>query len=225
MAPSRQCTCPSCQTPLQEKDVSSIPFECPYCGARIGISSVLLLLGLVVGFVASLVVVQFLGLKAYAALLWLPILVLCIIYVVPRALPLIATLVSPLRVEPDPSAKDLSSYKRTLRLFLIVWFSLILFAVIYGSFIGWLAALLGAPREEVAASTDLWSIPLGLINPAFFIRPEKGLAEVLGIVAANSYFHALVLTAIFKVVHGFIRRSRVTQLGISGAMLDDDDEV
>lgn len=180
-----------------------------------------LLLGLVLSFVVSLVVVWYMGLKAYAALLWLPILALCFTQVVPLVVGLWG---SPLRIE-APSAKSSSSYKSTLRLFLTVWFMLVLFAVVYGFFTGWLAALLGAPHEEVVDATALWSIPLGLINPEFFIRPEKGLAEVLCIVAANSYFDALALTVIFKVVHGFMRRSRVTQLGISSVTLDDDDEL
>ena len=181
-----------------------------------------LLLALVLGFVASLVVVQFLGLKAYAALLWLPILAFCFVKVVPLAMSLLG---SPLRIEPAPSAKSSGSYKSTLRLFLTFWFALVLFAVVYGFFTGWLAALLGAPREDVVGATALWSIPLGLVNPEFFIKPEKGLAEVLCIVTANSYFDALALTFIFKVVHGFMRRSRVTQLGISTSAPEDDDEL
>jgi hypothetical protein len=179
-----------------------------------------LLLGLVFGFIASVVVVQLLGLKAYAALLWLPILLLCIRYV----LPLAASLVYPLKAEPAAAAKSSGSYKSTLRLFLSVWFALILTAIAYGFFTGWLAFLLGAPRQEVVTATALWSMPLGLVNSSFFIRPDQGLAEVLGIVTANCYFNALGLTVVFKVVHGFLRRSRVTQLGLSGATLDDDDE-
>ena len=165
-------------------------------------------------------VVQFLGLKTYAALLWLPILVLCIRYV----LPLTASWVYPLKVEPN-AAKGSNSYKSTLRIFLSIWIGLILFAVVYGFFIGWIVALLGAPREDVTVTTDFWSFPLGLINPSFVIKPEKGLAEVLGIVTANSYFNALALTVVFKVVHRFLRRSRVTQLGISSVTRDDDDEL
>jgi hypothetical protein len=206
--------------PLKREDLRNLPVDCPHCGVKIDFSPVHLLLAMVLGFVASLVVVQYLGLKAYAALLWLPILVLCVINV----MPLVGLLGSPLRVEAK-AAKGASSYKSTLRLFLSFWFALVLLAVVYGFFTGWLAALLGASREDTAAATDLWSLPLGLLNPAFFIRPEKGLAEVLGIVTANSYFNALVLTAVFKVVHGFLKRSRVTQLGISGTTLDDDDEL
>jgi hypothetical protein len=101
---------------------------------------------------------------------------------------------------------------------------MVVFVVAYGFFTGWLVALLGGHRDA-AEITDMWSVPLGLINPAFVIRPEKSLAEVLGIVTANCYFYALGLTFVFKVVHGFLRRSRVTQLGISSTTLDDDDEL
>ncbi len=71
----------------------------------------------------------------------------------------------------------------------------------------------------------MFSFPLGLINRNFIIRPDRSLAEVIGIVTANCYFYALGLTVVFKVVHGFLSRSRVTQLGISGTMLNDDDEL
>ena len=220
MPTARQWTCPACHAPLKREDLRNLPIECPGCSARIGLSSAPLWVGLPLGFAASVMVVQFLGLKAYAALLWLPILVLCIRYV----LPLTTSWVYPLKVEPS-AAKGSNSYKSTLRIFLSIWIGLILFAVAYGFFTGWLAALLGASRQDVAEIGDIFSLPLGFINPAFIIRPEKGLAEVLGIVTANSYFNALVLTVVFKVVHGFLRRSRVTQLGISSTTLDDDDDL
>jgi len=222
MPPSRQWTCPACHTSLTREDLKDLPVDCPHCGVTIGFSSVHLLLGLVLSFVVSLVVVWYMGLKAYAALLWLPILVLCFTQVVPLVVSLFG---SPLRIEPGSSAKGSSSYKSTLRLFLSFWFALVLFAVVYGFFTGWIVTLLGAPREDVAATTDFWSFPLGLINPSFVIKPEKGLTEVLGIVTANCYFNALALTIVFKVVHGFLKRSRVTQLGISSITLDDDDEL
>jgi len=164
------------------------------------------------------------GIKAYAAILWLPILVLCIWYVTPIAARLAASVLTPLRVVTS-NTKRSNSYKSTLYLFASFWFGLVLLAVLHGFFWGWLAFLLSQSREETATAVDLWSIPLGLVNREFSITPGKGLAEVLGIVIANSYFNALALTIVFKVVHGFIRRSRVTQLGISGTTLDDDDEL
>jgi hypothetical protein len=70
----------------------------------------------------------------------------------------------------------------------------------------------------------MWSVPLGLINSAFVVRPDKSFVAVIGIVSANCYFYALGLTLVFKFVHQRLRRNRVTKLGISGSTLDDDDE-
>ena len=206
--------------PLTREDFRQVPFDCPHCGARIGFSAAPLLAALIVGFGASIWVVQLLGLKAYAALLWLPILVLCVRY----SLPLVGPMFFRLIVQKAPSRTS-DSYKSTLRLFLIWWFVLILFAIVYGSFIGAVPFLLGAPRQEAMEATGVFSLPLGLINPRFMIRPDKSLAEVIGIITANSYFWSLGLTMVFKVVHGFIRRSRVTQLGISSTTVNDDDEL
>jgi hypothetical protein len=76
---------------------------------------------------------------------------------------------------------------------------------------------------EVTEVSEMFSFPLGLVNSAFVIRPDTGLAEAVGIVTANSYFYALGLTLVFKVVHAS-NRSRVTQLGISSSALNDDDD-
>jgi hypothetical protein len=203
--------------PLLPEDIRQIPFDCPHCGARIGFSDAPLVPALLVGFALSVWVVQLLGLKAYAALLWLPILVACIFY----ALPIFGPMFFRLTVQ---KARKSDSYKRTLRFFLASWFSLILMAVVYASIIGFIPFLLGVGQDAVEA-TDIFSIPLGLVNPRFMIRPDKSLAEVIGIITANSYFWSLGTTIVFKVVHGFISRSRVTQLGISSTTMNDDDEL
>ena len=217
---ARRLSCPGCEVPLMPADIRQVPFDCPHCGARIGLSAAPLFAALIVGFGVSVWVVQLLGLRAYAALLWLPILVVCVRY----SLPLVGPMFFRLIVQNAPSGTS-DSYKSTLRLFLVWWFVLILFAVVYGTFIGAVPFLLGAPTQEAVEATDIFSLPLGLLNPKFMIRPDKSLAEVIGIITANSYFWALGLTMIFKVVHGFIRRSRVTQLGISSTTMNDDDEL
>ena len=220
MTAAHRLSCPGCDMPLTPGDIRQVPFDCPHCGARIGFSAAPLLAALIVGFGVSVWVVQLLGLKAYAALLWLPILVACIRY----SLPLVGPIFFRLTIQRTPS-RTADSYKSTLRLFLVWWFILILFAVVYGSFIGAVPFLLGAPRQEAMEANDIFSLPLGLVNRRFMIRTDKSLAEVIGILTANSYFWALALTIIFKVVHGFISRSRVTQLGISGSTINDDDEL
>jgi hypothetical protein len=95
----------------------------------------------------------------------------------------------------------------------------------YGLVLGWFVFLFGGSRGDILETTDMWSVPLGWINPAFVVRPEKSFVAVIGIVTANCYFWALGLTLVFKVVHYLLRRNRVTELGISGRTLDDDDEI
>jgi DNA-directed RNA polymerase subunit RPC12/RpoP len=219
MAARRELRCPACQGLLAQADLKTLPVACPYCNARIGVSFIALWLALPVGFVASILVVQLLDLKANAALLWFPILILCLI----AALRVIPVLLPPrLKVVPD-SAKGSDSVKKNLALFIGIWLFLILYLVAYGFVTGLLASIMQASDHDKMVVPTLFSVPLGLVNPAFLITPDKGLADVLGIMTANSYFYALVLTFILKTVHGFLSRSRTIQLGISDKAVNDDD--
>jgi hypothetical protein len=216
MQPSPQPTCPSCQGVLRREDLKNV-FACPHCNAQIRFSRFHMLGAVLLAFGASLLVTQYLGLKAYAAAAWIPIFAVCFFLVTP----LMASLSSPLKVD-----KGGGVIERNLMLFLSFWFGLVVTALSYGFVVGWLVFFSGAPRREVLDVAEMWSVPLGLFSPAFVVRPDKSLAAVVGIVSANSYFWAIGLTLVFKFVHGIIRRSRVTQLGISDHPLDDgDDEI
>jgi uncharacterized protein (DUF983 family) len=226
MTSSRQWTCPACHELLLPQNLKEQHFQCPYCGVQLGFSSAPFLIGLALASIASVGVVQFMNLKAYAALLWLPVLVLCAFFLAPLIGSFLATSVlSPLKVEPDRTLPRSTSHLSTLRLFIVLWIVLVLLFIAYGFLLGWVAFLLSGSRQEAARAADMFSFPLGLINRNFIIRPDRSLAEVIGIVTANCYFYALGLTIVFKVVHGFLSRSRVTQLGISGTTLNDDDEL
>jgi hypothetical protein len=220
MATRRELRCPACHGSLATvADSRNMPWVCPHCDAKISVSLAGLWLALPTGFVASILVVQLLGLKANAALLWFPILIFCLI-AASRAMPVL--LPPRLKVVPD-SVRGPGSVKKNLALFIGIWLSLILYLVAYGFFTGLLASLMQASPDDKMIVPIMFSVPLGLVNPAFLITPEKSLAEVLGIMIANSYFYALVLTFILKTVHGFLRRSRTIQLGISGTTVNDDD--
>ncbi|HWF04894.1 MAG TPA: hypothetical protein VHA06_14490 [Candidatus Angelobacter sp.] len=219
MAARRELRCPACQGSLAEvADPRNMPWVCPACGARITISSLALWLVLPIGFVASILVVQLLGLQANAALLWFPILFLCLF----AALRVMIMLPPRLKVVPE-SAKGAGSVKKDLILFVIIWLSLVLYLVAYGFVTGLLASIMQASDDDKMIVPSMFSVPLGLMNRAFLITPDKGLADVLGILTANSYFYALVLTFILKTVHGFLNRSRTIQLGISDKTAGDDD--
>src|SRR5690242_4586969 len=118
-------TCPACRELLDPEIFAHPPASCTRCGALIGFSSAPFLIGLLLGFAASIAVVQLLGIKAYAAILWLPILVLCIWYVTPIAARLAASVLKPLRVI-TAHTKGSHSYKSTLYLFASFWFGLVL---------------------------------------------------------------------------------------------------
>ena len=111
-------------------------------------------------------------------------------------------------------------------LFVSFWISLIIVILGYSVVLGWIAFLADGSPRDIREITEMWSIPLGVVNSAFVVRPDKSFVAVLGIVSANCYFWALGLALVFKVVHGVLRRSRVTELGISSSVqTDDDDEI
>jgi|ERR1700693_372484 len=216
----RPLKCPRCRGEWKRDDIKGAGFQCPHCGAWIRLSRLHLLVAYAISLLASLVISQYLGLKVYAAPVWIPIFVVCFL-VIAR---LTALLVSPLKVDARPSNRRAGVLAQNLRLFLSFWFGSIVFGLCYGFVLGWIVFLIGGSRQDIVISTWMWSVPLGLINPAFEVRPEKSFVVVIGIVSANCYFWALGLTLVFKVVHQFLRRNRVTELGLSGRTLDDDDE-
>ncbi|HEY6970475.1 MAG TPA: hypothetical protein VJA94_14810 [Candidatus Angelobacter sp.] len=128
-----------------------------------------------------------------------------------------------MRVYSDAPPKKQGVIRRNLTLFLSFWFGMTMVAIVHAYVLGW-GAFLFASKRDVWEITDMWSVPLGLINAAFRISPEKSFVAVLGILVANSYFYALALTLIFKFVHGIIQRNRVTQLSLSGKSVGDDDD-
>jgi hypothetical protein len=128
-------------------------------------------------FFGSLLISQYLGLKAYAAPLWIPIFVLCYLFVGPLTTPW----VSPLKVD-TASSKGAGGLERDLVLFLSVWFGSVVTILCYGFVLSWLAFLLGGSRADILETTDMWSVPLGLINSAFVVRPDKSFVAVIGIV-------------------------------------------
>ena len=137
----------------------------------------------------------------------------------PRLIPLP---LPPLAIAKGPPRK--AGWQRNLRLFLLIWMGLTLFILAYGFVLGWGAFLLGQSPQDLREVMDMWSVPLGWVNPAFVVRPEKSFVAVLGIVAANCYFYALGIVLTFKFVHGMLRRGRVTELGLSGHTDEDDDQ-
>jgi hypothetical protein len=218
MPHTRPLTCPRCYHALPPEALNVDTFPCPYCATPIRFFRFPVLVAYIIAFIASLLIAQLVGLKAYQAPLWIPIFVLCFLF----AARLTGPLFPPLTVDAGRPVK--SAVERNLVLFLAFWFGLIVTILGYGIAAAVLGTLFGGSRRDVLEITNMWSIPLGVINPAFVIRPEKSFVAAMGIVSANCYFWALGLTLLYKAVHHLLRRNRVTELGLSRSTLDDDDE-
>lgn len=214
--------CPACHSLLIDQDPRGMPWHCRQCGASINFASYGFWVAIAAGFLLSIFVVQMLGLSAKASLLWPVILIICLIVAlrVTVSLPFLF----PLRAV-SPAQKGTDSYKRTLRLFIFFWIGILFTIAIYYSILAWWMYALRAPRAEIDAQVGILSFPLGLVNPAFVVSTQTSLAQILSVLIANSYFYAIALIAVFKVVHGAISRSRVTQLGLGTTTLNDDDDL
>lgn len=114
--------------------------------------------------------------------------------------------------------------ERNLLLFLSFWFGLVITILCYAFVLGWIVFFSGGSRRDIREFTDVWSVPLGLMNPAFILKPDSSFVAAIGILSANCSFFALGLMLVFKIVHLFLRRNRVTELGILGHTLDGDDD-
>jgi len=104
------------------------------------------------------------------------------------------------RLNPLLQQKEQFLIKATLRLFFSQsGFALILTAVAYGLLYRMAGVFCWELRGRRSPPQPICGpCRLGLVNRSFFIRPEQGLAEVLGIGTATCYFNALGLTVSFQ---------------------------
>jgi len=215
--PSQGLNCPSCGRALPPDLDKAGSFKCPHCGAPVRWAFRYLWPTFIVSFVISLVVSQYIGLKAYAGALWIPIFLLTYLMIF-----LLLNVGSPLEIEPSVLTKK-PPWRSDFILFMCFWFALTIYMIVHGLATGWLGFLLGASREEIREGLGLWSIPLGLVNRSFTVTPDKSFIAVLGIIFANCYFWTLGLFFTLKFVHSRVQANRVIELSISGSSVHDED--
>jgi len=215
---SRRKSCPECGGKLQLEDRSG-PLQCSRCGKRYRVSTRFVVVGLLFSLFASLIISQMIGLQAYAAILWVPIFVACLML----SRDVVPLLVKPLEPYPD-SPRKRSALRENLNLYFAIWVGLTLTMVGYIYVLAWLAFLTGRSHGDAAEVADMASYPLAWIDPRFSIRENKGFPIVLAIIAGNSLFYAAGLMLCFKVVRRAFRRNRVIELSIGGTKVGDDDD-
>ena len=207
------CSCPKCRAGVHYEQIKPrAALQCPNCGSSLRIrptwTDLLSSLGV------SLLISQFLGLKAYAAVVWILLFVFCLI--LSPASPLV-------EVSADSHPPAQTALRRNLNIFLAIWFACTAGVFAEGFVFGWISFLLGASHRDILELCHLFSFPLGWFSTTFDIRPEKSLVLVLGIVASNSFLYTVPLFGAFKIVHRMLRRGHVIELAIRGRAISDDE--
>jgi hypothetical protein len=106
--------------------------------------------------------------------------------------------------------------------FIAYYVSVCVLQVAYWSLWGWLHVGLGATKDELNDNWDVFSVPLAWINPAFLIRSDKWLSDVLGIIMGNSFFEALAFFVAYTAVRRRLNRNRAIQLNITDVESEDE---
>ncbi len=193
-------------------------FACPVCGILLKVSALYRISSLLMTVATSLLLASLFGVRAYAAIAWFPLLILCFAFV-----PHLAKLSFPPRLRAAQTVQRREPWKRSLKLLLVFWFGQTLFLVVYGLVLGWASYLLGGSRRDIREVCEFFSAPLIWANSSFQISPSTTLTALLGILFANSFFYAVIFTLVTRIVQSRIRRP-VTQLGISSHIVEEDDE-
>ncbi len=72
----------------------------------------------------------------------------------------------------------------------------------------------GASQQDLLESYEFASLPLGLINSWFVIRPGTAPLHVCFILIANSYFYSLLLVPVTKFVRYRLATNRTLRLDL-----------
>jgi hypothetical protein len=203
--------CPECGKPINPAHLKN--GVCPHCSTNIRIAASYLLITDFLIF-NLIFLVAALNYRSTVGGVWL--LKICLL-VVP---------LSVLRlwfVQPWLAKGSAEAQKFRLT-FIGAYFTAIMLGVGYAlACAGWLHVILRARPDELTNHLHLISEPVVNINPNFLITRERSFAEVLGILLANSWFYAIIIFGCYSLAQPFLRRGRVTQIGISSNVIDDDD--
>lgn len=109
-------------------------------------------------------------------------------------------------------------------LFTLLVITMFLVALLEFTALGWVHFFVRGSQREMTELLDMFSLPLGWISPGFVLRPTKSFVDVCGVILGNSLFYAIPFSIGVTVVRKAFRRSRVTQIGITGFTGQGDDE-
>jgi hypothetical protein len=94
--------------------------------------------------------------------------------------------------------------------------------IVYWTLWGWLHVGLGATKDELKDNWDTFSVPLGWIHSGFVIRSDKWLSDVFGIIMGNSFFEAIAIFFVYRVVRRRLNRNQAIRLDLADTNSQDD---
>lgn len=219
---SERTFCPKCRTKINLRLVRFRSLECPGCGALLDTSRAYTSIVMMLSLVVSLMLANIIHLKAYLAPLWICLLILTFSFVPGIAI----SVVPPKLILAKPEAGDCQPkelWRRRLNLFLGLWFGGTIFLFGYMYILGWTGVAVTGSTAVAPDVLEMFSTPLAWVNPAFLIRTNSTFLRALGIVFANTFFYAAILTALVTFVRNRMRRSSVLEMGIYGTIPKDEE--
>jgi hypothetical protein len=206
-------TCPTCNRFLDLHELKE--WICPFCGADFSIDeSYRHHIGKLT--LASMIFLGVLSHRSYSGGTWLLVVILSGIPIWIIFIRLI-----PLRLRSgrqQPKIRMMSTYLGMV--------STVFLAVFLTEFLGLggLMFITGATRNNVQEHFQILSMPLAWISTNFLITPNNSFSDVCGVILGNSFFYGLLMFTCYQPIRWIFRRSRPTQLSLTGGLPTDDDE-
>jgi hypothetical protein len=217
---SERTFCPHCRERLDIVRLNIFAAnKCPLCGFLLSVSPLYRSATLLLSFATSLLLANIFRIKVYAAIAWIPLLILSVALVrnfaivsFPPQLRLVKTNAFSAKIEP---------WQHNMRLLLVLWFGQTFLLLVYGLILGWVSYLVGGTQRDVREVCEFFSVPLAWMNSDLVISPNSSLPAAFAIVFGNAFCYAATYTALTRIVQSRLRKP-TTRLGIVNNPVEDD---
>ncbi len=222
---SKRARCPACGRPIPIEAIRvAAPFSCIGCRTHLSVKPLyrrlILLLAAAISFWAALIVSS----GALFILCW-PVFCFFALIFIPNILKVFLPPGLILAADYDPHNRGF--FRRNLSYFLTIWLTIGFSMIITGAFFGLGGIAVGASSSDLHFLLDVLTSPVHDFGPAFVLTTRSSFLTVCSVIFANAFFWTLLIGPVTQFVHAMLHRSRVTELGLSGSTVlqDDDDQI
>jgi hypothetical protein len=113
---------------------------------------------------------------------------------------------------------------RRLAVFVATWFAFALVAFYETGLFGAAAVGLGGSERDIREMLEMFSVPLGWINPSLIVRRDTSTVTAFAIIFLNAFFWTVPVFAAWRIVRFFSARSKTTTLGLGQTDTPPDDD-